>query len=346
MKKINYSIFSMLYVINIFTTSKHCGVRFMTFLFIINPFAANNTLSEKLRENINSIEELKNKNILIFNSEYPGHETVLVNQVMNILQDEDFFIFVCGGKGSFACILDANIDFEKTKITMFPCGATNDNLKIFSRKAIPHFTNIPQLINGTTLHLDYIKTTAGNAFNTVSCGYSSKIIEIHKKFAFFSIFNPSLIWFIAGFFGIVSYKASNFQLTIDDNDYSGYYHEIICANGNTQGGGVFLGKEIKADDGLLNFILIPKMNVFSLIKTVIGFYTHNPKLFNKKVVRFSGKKFSFSKVDKNKKMKVNFDGELKNTSKIDGEIIPNILPFVVPQEIAEKYKQKSGAENA
>jgi diacylglycerol kinase family enzyme len=45
-------------------------------------------------------------------------------------------------------------------------------------------------------------------------------------------------------------------------------------------------------------------------------------------------------------MKVNFDGELKNTSKIDGKIIPNKLPFVVPQEIAEKYKQKSGAENA
>lgn len=311
----------------------------MTYLFIINPFAGKSTLSDNLRENIQSIEALKNKEVLIFNSEYPGHETVLVNQVMRFLPEEDFFICICAGSGSFHHVLNANLDFNKIKTAIFPCGETNDSLRFFGNKALTHFEDITKIISGSTLYLDYIKTSSGNAFDTISWGYSAKIINFHQKLSFLSIFNPSLLWFIAFFFGIITDKAQRYEISIDNKKYDGHYHEIICANGNTQGGALFLGDDVTPDDGLINFILIPKMNIFSLIKTVLGFYLRNPKLLSKKVLRVTGKTFSVRGKD-GKQLQIELDGELKTMPEICGKIITNKLPFVVPKDIAEKYINK------
>lgn len=316
----------------------------MTYLFIINPFAGNGTLSDQLRDNIHRIEYLKNKEVLIFNSEYPGHETILVNQVMQFLPNEDFFIFVCAGTGSFHYALNADLNFAKIKLTHVACGTTNNDLKVFGNRVISRFTDINELLLGDTLYLDYIKTNCANAINTISCGYSAKIIQIHNHFSFFSTLIPNFSWFFSGFLGIISERVHKYEITIDGIDYSGDYHEIICANGRVQGGALFLGNEITPDDGLLNFILIPQMNIFSLIKTIMGFYFHNPKLFHKKVIRLTGKTFSIKRTD-GKQLKINMDSEITPTDYIEGKIIPGKLPFVVPKGVKIKHRIKKGSTN-
>ena len=71
----------------------------MKHIFIINPRAGKEkeNISVRVRSYIASRPDL---GALVFNTEYVGHETVLVGRLCHIFEDETIRLYICGGSGT------------------------------------------------------------------------------------------------------------------------------------------------------------------------------------------------------------------------------------------------------
>ena len=74
-------------------------------------------------------------------------------------------------------------DFSNVEVAFFPCGMTNDFLKVLGGEE--PFKNIDALINGKTVPVDYIKTNYGVAINTkgMRCSRDNDYVYIEKNMA-------------------------------------------------------------------------------------------------------------------------------------------------------------------
>ena len=141
----------------------------MTHIFIVNPYAGEKTFADDLRR---KLKEIKNLKYFVFNTKRAGDEEALVRRILHIFQDEELRFYCCGGSGTMRNMLNGFDDLEKAEIAFFPCGLTNDFLKVFGENEA-RFHQIEELIEGDVIQVDYIRTNHGVALNQFSTGLDS-----------------------------------------------------------------------------------------------------------------------------------------------------------------------------
>ena len=117
----------------------------MKHIFIVNPYAGRLNFANNLRDQLEQIEGLE---YYLFNSRYSGNETELAEKMTNFFPDEKIRIYACGGSGTFRNVLQGVGENPNVELAFYPCGQTNDFLKVFKEEDQMRFFDIEELIDG------------------------------------------------------------------------------------------------------------------------------------------------------------------------------------------------------
>jgi diacylglycerol kinase family enzyme len=301
----------------------------MIHIFIINPYAGEKTFADDLREKLESIENLK---YFVFNTRYKGYETELVKMVQKIFEGEELRFYCCGGSGTMRNILQGFDDMSKAEVAFFPCGLTNDYLKVFGKDK-DRFCNVEELIDGDIIDIDYIESDYGVALNTFSLGLDSKIGDKFEEYRILRCFGKQVPYLMAILYSLIFSKPKKYEIELDDIKNIGKYAELVFGKGTVIGGNLCYADKVDLSDGKGRICLIGDKQGMSLASLI------QPKKskYDKEVegVTYSeGSKFSFKCLEDNDSVTLNLDGELyRNVKKCSARVVNKGLKFVVPKGV-------------
>ncbi len=301
----------------------------MLHIFIINPFAGRKTFADDLRTKLSSIKGL---DYFVFNTRYAGYETELVKKIQHIFKGEKLRFYCCGGSGTMRNMLNGFDDLSEVEIAFFPCGLTNDFLKMFG-KDYHRFSQIEELIDGDVIKIDYIKTNHGVSLNTLSTGLDSNCLRKMEDFRILRFLGNDLPYSIATVYSIFVSKTEEYEVKLDDESFEGKLAEIFIGNGCIFGGSLYFGEHTCVNDGKAVYSLVGNKRGFGLLEVMLALtgkkYDKYSKLMNCghcsriSIRRRDGEPFS-----------INQDGDIINgVIECEAEIIHKGLKFVVPKGV-------------
>ena len=301
----------------------------MTHIFIINPFAGRKTFAEDLRTKLDGIKGL---NYFVFNTRCQGYETELVKKIQNIFDGEELRFYCCGGSGTMRNMLNGFDDLSKAEVAFFPCGLTNDYLKMFGKDEA-RFHQIEELINGDVIMVDYIKSDYGVSLNTLSTGLDSNSITKMNQFRSLRFIGDDVPYTLSVLYSIFVSRPQEYEVTLDDKIVTNKYAEVFIGNGCIFGGNMFFAENTCINDGKAIYRLVGNRHSFSLVRALmtllqkkykkIPHYMDCGDCTTIRIRRTDGEPFT-----------INQDGDLiRDVYDCKAEIVRKGLHFVVPKGV-------------
>ncbi len=304
----------------------------MRYVFIINPISGKGAAQKNILPKIE--EYFKGKDL-----DYTVHITTYKREGMEIARKEaekgeKVRIFACGGDGTTFDVLNGIVGFENAELCVIPGGSGNDFLRYFG--TADAFTDIGELVTGEGHPIDIIKVGDYYAVNVCSMGLDAEICKAKDRYLKWKFVSGEMAYKIACIHCFLNNTKNKFKITADDGSVAnGNFLFAIGANGSYYGGGFHAAPPADITDGYLDYITIKTVSKFRFIK-LLGVYRKGGHIgldicTHKRVRKMT--------VECEKEATVNMDGEIITAKKIDFEIIPNGIRFVVPN----MYKHKMSA---
>lgn len=301
----------------------------MIHIFIINPFAGRKTFADDLRT---KLDHISNLDYFVFNTRAHGHEAELVRKIQNIFEGDELRFYCCGGSGTMRNMLNGFDDLSKAEVAFFPCGLTNDYLKMFGKDE-PRFHQIEELINGDVIKVDYIRTDHGVSLNTFSAGLDSNCITKMNKWRSLRFIGDDVPYSLSVLYSIFVSRPLEYEVTLDGKVVTGKFAEIFIGNGCVFGGNMFFAEDTCLNDGRAIYRLVRNKHSFSLLHALMALkgkkYAKLPQLMDCgecstiRIRRTDGEPFN-----------INQDGDLiTDVYECRADIVREGLRFVVPKGV-------------
>ncbi len=301
----------------------------MVHIFVINPNAGNARFTSGLREQLSRMPDLE---YYLFNIRYPGNEKELIPEILHVFDDETIRIYVCGGSGTFRNVLSALPDPGQTEIAFFPCGLTNDFLKVFGQKE-ELFYDVANLIDGEVYPVDYMRTDYGLAINTISVGMDSTLSKNMEDIRYMHFLNAQVPYYLSLFKTILTCRSNSYEWSVGSGPNTIKSFEVVIGNGAILGGNLHFMDSADVRDGSGTICFGCNRNSIAIIPAILS-YINNDRDRVDKNSRFQAfGEFTLKRSD-GLPMDINMDGELvKNVPELDVTIVKRGLPFVVPKGV-------------
>ena len=301
----------------------------MTHIFIINPFAGNKTFADDLRTKLDEMNGLK---YFVFNTRYEGYETELVKKIQHIFEGEKLRFYCCGGSGTMHKMLIGFEDLSNVEIAFFPCGLTNDFLKMFGKDEA-RFHQIEELINGDVIKVDYIRTNHGVALNTLSTGLDSNCVDKMNDYRILRFIGEEVPYFVSTLYSIFVSKTLEYDLTLDDKTFTGKFAEVFIGNGCVFGGNMFFAEDTCINDGKAIYRLSGNKRGLPLLPTLTALTGRKHDKVRKLMQCGECSRIIIRRAD-GSPFTINMDGDLiKNITECEAEIVHKGLSLVVPKGV-------------
>lgn len=300
----------------------------MIHIFIVNPYAGQKTFADDLRQKLSEIQGLK---YFVFNSRYAGYERDVVKKIQNIFQDEKLRFYCCGGSGTMRNMLNGFDDLSQAEVAFFPCGLTNDFLKVFGEEE--RFRQIEELIYGDVIAVDYIRTNHGIALNTFSVGLDSILLNKLEEYRITSVFGKQMPYVLGLAYAMFAAKPQEYEIYLDDTKVEGIFAEIFFGNGHVLGGNLHFSEPACVNDGSGSYVIAPNWHGFGTIPVIRALSKKNFERLEKIARCGVCEKIRIRRKD-GTAFTMNFDGELvRDVSQWEAEIVKQGLHLVVPKGV-------------
>lgn len=300
----------------------------MTHIFIINPFAGNKTFADDLRTKLSTIHDL---NYFVFNTRYAGYETELVKKIQHIFQGEKLRFYCCGGSGTMRNMLAGFEDLTDAEVAFFPCGLTNDFLKMFGKDEA-RFHQIEELIHGDILKVDYIHTNHGVSLNTLSTGLDSNCVKKMNEYRILRFIGDEMPYLVSTLYSIFVSKTLSYDIELDDKKYSGKFAEVFIGNGCVFGGNMYFARETDVTDGKAIYRLSSNKRGLPLLPTLTALTGKKYDKVQKLMTCGDCSRIKIRRTD-GQPFVINMDGDLQNVTECTAEIVHKGLNLVVPKGV-------------
>jgi len=244
-------------------------------------------------------------------------------------------IYAVGGEEILFDCLNGVAHFPDMELASIPHGESNNFLKIFGEKNVELFRDIQSIVEAQAIPTDIIKWGVNYALNSCYIGMNSGISRNIKglksslnksSFIVFSKISSFINHILTSFDRQVA--AREYKITIDDQDYSGYYSLIHIANGPYFEGKLTGAAEASPDDGLLNVALIksshPMDTLLSIHKYSHGKLPRNGTLLHGKNIT----------VQSSKRMWIQLDNEYIRDTNINLSVVPGAVQMVAVNNLS------------
>ncbi len=315
----------------------------MKHLFIINPRAGKEkeNISVRVREFIAAHPEM---GALVFNTEYVGHETVLVGRLCHIFEDETIRLYICGGSGTLCRAISGIPNFAMVEVAFFPCGMTNDVLKVFEGEAEP-FSNLANLVTGTPMYLDVLDFGFGKALNFCSVGYEARVSDDVNALGRVSIGGTKLPYLMSIIKNTVYFVNAQYNVVADGQEYTGRKTSITAFNGIVYGGSFSPVPNACPVNGRFKLMLTDMPSTLSILFNLKNMRNGQLDKVGKSVRVIDASEVSI-KMPEKRKMFFSADGETfemdEHNKSVSLRVLPTTLKFVVPSGVALKEQCREG----
>ena len=307
----------------------------LTHIFIVNPYAGNKNGSSELREKLAKIEGIK---YFVFNTRGAGKEAELVRSVRKIFEDEPLRFYCVGGSGTLRNMLNGFEDLSEAEIAFYPCGLTNDFLKVFG-DVEEKFRDIEELIYGDIINVDYIQTNHGVVLNTLTVGADAEYAVKMEDYRMMKVLGNIIPYGIAGVHALFIAKHPRYEIEVDGKVIDDRASELFFGNGYALGGFMFLAKkeETSVMDGKANYRFIKHMSGFSATKLLLEMRKGNYKNADANSYYGMSSEIVVRRKD-GEAFAMNQDGELiQGGAEWRAHIVNKGLRFVVPKGVPVEW---------
>jgi len=252
-------------------------------------------------------------------------------------------VYAVGGEEILYDCINAAAHFPNMQVASVPHGENNDFLNIFGEEKAESFRDIPSLVEASALDTDLINWGVNYALNSCYIGLNSAIAA--KVRALKSSFGKGgffLLSKISGFFSNIftafdkEITNQNYEISIDDVDYSGKYSIIHVANGPYYAGKKTGLSNATPNDGLLDIALIKSSGA---IKTLLSIRKYSRGNRPKNSIFLQGKKIT---IKSDKKMWIQLDNEYIYNTDISLAVVQNAVQMVAVDNLTYPAAVTSG----
>ncbi len=271
------------------------------------------------------ITEVLNKQKLEFeivHTKEPFHGIELARQAV---KDGWPAIIAAGGDGTMGEVLNGLMaeQKEETHFGFIPTGTGNDfarslNIPLDMKEAVD------LLVNPGVKLMDIGKEREGYFAIITGLGFPAEVMAAANNYKG-PLRGPLVItWSVIR--TIRELKPQRVELTLDNEKKEMDIKAIFVLNTPFTGGGLNIAPEAKIDDGFLDIVVIKGIGKLDLLMTL-------PKTYKGKHVGHPGIEFFRSKkvkIETDRPLKKLFDGNVYGNSPIEAEVLPLVLPVLVP----------------
>lgn len=250
------------------------------YLFIVNKTAGSGragTTWPTLAEYLNQ----KNIDYLIYETNYPGHEYQLIQNLLKNNTVEGKTIVVVGGDGTLHQTLNGLHDapqHEMIPLGYIPCGSGNDfarGAKI-AKNPLKALKNLLQAKKVTTLDVGFYRNTLhpqaddGSFTNNIGIGFDATIVDLSNISRLKKFLNKyhlgSLVYVIILFKAYFVQPPFPVTITTENETHSFKRAFLVTTTNNPFfGGGVSIVPTASMTDGKLDLVLIEKLPAFPFL---------------------------------------------------------------------------------
>lgn len=301
----------------------------MIHVFIVNPQAGKKNFTTNLREKLAQKEGF---DYFVFNTRGEGSESELVKMIETMFDDEQIRYYCCGGSGTLRNVLNGITNLDRSEIAFYPCGLTNDFLKVFANEE-ERFADIDELISGDVVDIDYIQTNNGVCLNTVSFGIDTKMSKLYKKMKILSVMGDSIPYSLSIVGALFAEGSAEYIIETERGVVTRSSNECIFGNGFVAGGNLFFNREAYVCDGVGFLRICSAKTLIKRISIFLALMDRGNKKINEISQSWYTRFINIRRVD-GAPFVVNQDGELTDEmEQWTAEIVQGGLHFVVPKGV-------------
>jgi YegS/Rv2252/BmrU family lipid kinase len=234
-------------------------------------------------------------------------------------------VYAVGGDGMLFDCLNGIKGLPNTELAAIPYGNANDFIRAFGTDKIEAFKKIPDIVTASAIPTDIMDAGINYAVNVCSAGLSAAVVvrtkALNEKMGAV-VRSGSLFYQFMRFLSTLgavfdrTITAQHYAITIDAQDYSGPYSQVIIANGPYYGGGKIAGLNALPNDGLLDVTLFKSAGPLA---TLWAMSAYNQGKIPANCVVLQAKKIT---LQSEQPVWIQMDGEFILDTHIDCEIIP------------------------
>ena len=296
----------------------------MKHLFIINPAAGSRDRTELYTKQIKEACEKRGLDYRIAVSSAPGNCMELAREAA--VSGEAYRIYACGGDGTLNEVAAGAAGFANAAVTVFSGGSGNDFVKLFDDPKA--FFDLERLLDAEEATFDMIRVGEDLALNICSVGLDARIgtdVANYKRIPLLSGFRAYAVSTVINLFKGIS---EHYAVEIDGERMDGRFTFVCVCSGRYYGGGFNPVPEADPADGLLDVLLVDKVNLLQ-VPFIIGKYKNGRYKELGKLVRYFRTKEV--KVTCDKPTPINLDGELRTGQEITFALAQEKVRFFYPK---------------
>ena len=296
----------------------------MKHLFIINPAAGSRDRTQVYAKQIKEACEKRGLDYRIAVSSAPGNCMELAREAAE--SGEEYRIYACGGDGTLNEVAAGAAGFANAAVTVFSGGSGNDFVKLFDDPKA--FFDLERLLDAEEATFDMIRVGEDLALNICSVGLDARIgtdVANYKRIPLLSGFRAYAVSTVINLFKGIS---EHYAVEIDGERMDGRFTFVCVCSGRYYGGGFNPVPEADPADGLLDVLLVEKVNLVQ-VPFIIGKYKNGRYKELGKLVRYFRTKEV--KVTCDKPTPINLDGELRTGQEITFALAQEKVRFFYPK---------------
>lgn len=304
----------------------------MKHIFIVNPAAGKSDRTAEYRKMIEAAFAPRGLSYELLVSGAPGECRTLARQAAQ--SGEEVRLYACGGDGTLNEVVNGVVGYANAAVTHFPGGSGNDTIKIFDDPAA--FTSIERLLDAEEARFDLIRCNDSYALNVLSIGFDARVGTDIARFKRLPLVSGKGAYILSIFSNMLHGLTADYTVTLDSGEvFSGRKTMICVCNGRWYGGGFNPVPEAEPDDGLLDVLVVEKVNLLQ-VATVVGHYQKGRYADYPSLIYHA--RCRSLRIECVKESVVNIDGEAAYTTDAKIELIPQAIRFFYPKGLTYHTK--------
>ena len=259
----------------------------MKHLFIINPAAGKNDSTERLLERIKALK----LDTAIMMTAQAGDARRLAERAIREGGGAPLRIYACGGDGTLNEVVNAAAGFDHVAVTNVPKGTGNDFLRIFGEEFRAGFLDLPALAAGPQAAFDLIDCNGKLGIGTVCAGVDARIAADKDRYKLTGGGS-----YVASLVVNVLFKniCRPTRIKMGGMDFDGQTAIICACNGRYYGGGFMPVGDAMPDDGVIDFLFVPKISRTTFFRLVGQYAKGKYKDYPELIRHWHGDSIEFS----------------------------------------------------
>ena len=303
----------------------------MTHLFIINPAAGSRNRTAAYSETIHKLCRERGLTYEIRVSTAPGECRRIAREYA--ATGKPLRIYACGGDGTLNEVVQGAAGYDNAAVTVFSGGSGNDFVKLFDDPQA--FFHLEKLLDAQEVTLDLISCNDDIALNICSVGLDARIgtdVANYKRIPLLQGFRAYAASTVVNLFKGIS---EHYVVELNGETVDGEHTFVCVCNGRYYGGGFNPVPEADPTDGMLDVLLVKKVNLFQ-VPGIIGKYKNGQYKQLPHLVKHYLTDRIVIRCDR--PTPINLDGELRTAQVVEMSVAKEKLRFFYPKGLTWQAK--------